>query len=690
MSDSIEDSILITQLKGVGNSLAKKLANLNIESVHDLIFHLPLKYQDRTRITPLGALVPGADALINGEIEAASVVYGRRRSLVAKISDGTGRLTLRWFYFNRAQQQQIKRGVWISGFGNIRFGSKSLEMIHPEYRITSEQPENITSDNLTPIYPLTEGISQLRMRNLVKQSLAHISSLEDYLEIEQSSSNLTGLHESLHTVHFPTKNTDTKALVEGSHPAQKRLALEELTAHHISLKQFKLKRQRKQSPSLIQGKKLAQEFLAKLAFKLTDAQLRVIEETRSDIDKQVTMQRLMQGDVGSGKTVVAAAAICQCIGSGYQAVLMAPTELLAEQHLATFKDWFDPLDIKIEWLSGRLSAAQRKSALENLLDGDAQLIVGTHALFQETVKFKKLGLVVVDEQHRFGVNQRLALIDKAVEGVIPHQLAMTATPIPRTLAMIFYADMDVSSIDELPAGRKPVETILVSDNRRPEVVERIFDACKSGRQAYWVCPLIDESDVIQAQAATKRYESLVNALPELSIALIHGRMNSDEKNTVMRAFRDRSVDVLVATTVIEVGVDVPNASLMIIENSERLGLAQLHQLRGRIGRGEIQSCCVLMYHSPLGETAQKRLSVMRDSSDGFKIAKYDLQLRGPGELLGTRQTGLQQLRVADLVRDRDLLEQVENLGRLLIKKYPDRANGLVNRWVKQAQRYADV
>jgi len=378
MSDSIEDSILITQLKGVGNSLAKKLANLNIESVHDLIFHLPLKYQDRTRITPLGALVPGADALINGEIEAASVVYGRRRSLVAKISDGTGRLTLRWFYFNRAQQQQIKRGVWISGFGNIRFGSKSLEMIHPEYRITSEQPENITSDNLTPIYPLTEGISQLRMRNLVKQSLAHISSLEDYLEIEQSSSNLTGLHESLHTVHFPTKNT---ALVEGSHPAQKRLALEELTAHHISLKQFKLKRQRKQSPSLIQGKKLAQEFLAKLAFKLTDAQLRVIEETRSDIDKQVTMQRLMQGDVGSGKTVVAAAAICQCIGSGYQAVLMAPTELLAEQHLATFKDWFDPLDIKIEWLSGRLSAAQRKSALENLLDGDAQLIVGTHALF---------------------------------------------------------------------------------------------------------------------------------------------------------------------------------------------------------------------------------------------------------------------------------------------------------------------
>ncbi len=689
MSDSARSPLQITSLKGVGQKLTEKLANLNIESVHDLIFHLPYKYQDRTRVTALGELVAGTEALICGEIEAASVVYGRQRSLIAKISDGTGRLTLRWFYFNRRQQQQIKRGVWISGFGNVRFGANSLEMIHPEYRISTEKPDYLTSDNLTPIYPLTEGISQRRMRNLVQQSLSHLSSLEDYLSLEQNST-IPSLHNCLRTVHFPTKNTDTEALVEGTHVAQKRLALEELTAHHISLKRFKLKRQRKQSPSLINGKCYVEKFLKRLPFTLTNAQQRVIDEISRDIDGEITMQRLMQGDVGSGKTVVAAAAICRCIGAGYQAVIMAPTELLAEQHLTTFKQWLEPLGIQIEWLSGRLTVVQRKAALENLVTGQAQLIVGTHALFQTGVQFNKLGLVVVDEQHRFGVNQRLALIEKAVAGVMPHQLTMTATPIPRTLAMIFYADMDVSNIDELPAGRKPVETILVSDNRRAELVKRIFNACKSGRQAYWVCPLIDESDVIQAQAVTKSYESLTKALPELSIALIHGRMKSDEKNTIMKAFRDCKVDVLVATTVIEVGVDVPNASLMIIENSERLGLAQLHQLRGRIGRGEIQSCCVLMYHSPLSEPAKKRLAVMRDSNDGFKIAKYDLELRGPGELLGTRQTGLQQLKVANLVRDRDLLKQVEQLGKLLIEKYPDRAKGLVNRWVKHAERYADV
>lgn len=690
MSKTFSNSLDLTHLKGVGKSLAEKLANLSLESIHDLIFHLPLKYQDRTRVTSLGALVPGADVLICGQIEAVSVVYGRRRSLIAKISDGTGRITLRWFYFNRAQQQQIKSDVWISGFGNIRRGSNSLEMIHPEYRISVEEPDNLTSDNLTPIYPLTEGISQPRMRNLVGQSLAHLSELTDYLDIEPSLTKLPKLHDCLLAVHSPTKNVDTNALLEGSHAAQKRLALEELTAHHISLKRFKLKRQRKQSPSLVQGRALSEKFLATLPFSLTKAQLRVIDEITSDIENEITMQRLMQGDVGSGKTVVAAAAICQCVGGGYQAVIMAPTELLAEQHLTTFKQWLEPFEIKIEWLSGRLPAAQRKSTLKNLATGDAQVIIGTHALFQDAVKFNKLGLVVVDEQHRFGVNQRLALIEKAAAGVVPHQLAMTATPIPRTLAMIFYADMDVSSIDELPTGRKPVETILVSDSRRDELVERVFDACQSGRQAYWVCPLIDESDVVQAEAATKSYESLTKSLPDLSIALIHGRMKSDEKNTIMRAFRDHKIDVLVATTVIEVGVDVSNASLMIIENSERLGLAQLHQLRGRVGRGEIQSCCVLMYHSPLGETAQKRLSVMRNTNDGFKIAKYDLELRGPGELLGTRQTGLQQLKVADLVRDRDLLEKVEQLGKLLINKYPKRAQGLINRWVKQAERYADV
>ncbi len=674
----------VIKLKGVGKSLAEKLAKINIESIPDLIFHLPYKYQDRTHVTALGQLRAGMEVLICGQIEAASIAYGRRRSLLAKISDGTGWLTLRWFYFNRNQQQQIKRNVWISGFGVIRHGSKSLEMIHPEYRISVERPENITTDSLTPIYPLTEGISQTKMRDLVKQSFSQASDLPDYLQIKPT------LQECLQRVHFPTNKKSTSKLIEGVDPAQKRLALEELTAHHISLKRYKLKRQRKQSADLSDGKSLAEKFLKSLSFTLTRAQQRVIAEIEADLNQQYTMQRLVQGDVGSGKTVVAAAAICQCIGSGYQAAIMAPTELLAEQHLATFKQWLEPLNIRVAWLSGRLTAAQRKSALQELVCGEAKIIIGTHALFQEGVEFNRLGLVVVDEQHRFGVSQRLALIDKAAPGIVPHQLAMTATPIPRTMAMIFYADMDVSSIDELPQGRKPIETVLVSDTRRDELIQRIANACQLGRQAYWVCPLIDESEVIQAQAATIRAEDLTNTLPDLNIELIHGRMKSEQKNAVMRDFRDSKVDVLVATTVIEVGVDVPNASLMIIENSERLGLAQLHQLRGRIGRGEIQSCCVLMYHSPLGETAQKRLSVMRETNDGFEIAKYDLELRGPGELLGTRQTGLQQLKVADLVRDRDLLEQVEKLGANILKNHPDKALGLISRWVKHAERYADV
>ena len=678
------NSLDVTRLKGVGSKLAQKLAKINIESIHDLIFHLPYKYQDRTRVTALGQLRAGMEVLICGQIQAASVVYGRRRSLLAKISDGTGWLTLRWFYFNRNQQQQIKRDMWVSGFGTIRHGSRSLEMVHPEYRVSVERPKKITTDNLTPIYSLTEGISQTKMRALVKQSFARVADLQDYLKIKPT------LQECLQRVHFPTDNRSVSILIKGIDPAQKRLALEELTAHHISLKRYKLKRQRKQSPDLNHGKFLKQQFLKTLSFMLTSAQQRVITEIEADINKQYTMQRLIQGDVGSGKTVVAAAAICQCVGAGYQAAIMAPTELLAEQHLGTFKQWLEPLDVKIAWLSGRLTTTERKTALQKIASGAAKITIGTHALFQQGVEFNNLGLVVVDEQHRFGVSQRLALIDKATAGIVPHQLAMTATPIPRTMAMIFYADMDVSSIDELPQGRKPVETVLISDNRRNELIQRISKACKQGRQAYWVCPLIDESEVIQAEAATNRAEELTRELPDLKIALIHGRMKSEEKNSIMRDFRDRNIDVLVATTVIEVGVDVPNASLMIIENSERLGLAQLHQLRGRIGRGEIQSCCVLMYHLPLSDTAQKRLSVMRKTNDGFEISKYDLELRGPGELLGTRQTGLQQLKVADLVRDRDLLEKVERLGEDLIYNSPAKAQGLVDRWVKHAQRYADV
>ena len=680
----------MTRLKGVGKHLADKLATLNIYTVDDLIFHLPYKYQDRTQITPLSQLAAGSDVLFCAQIESTSVVYGRRRTLVARVSDGTGRLTIRWFYFNRAQQDKIRRLNWIHGFATIRQGREGFETAHPEYQISNDKPGKITTDLLTPIYPLTEGITQPRMRNLIAQSLQRLDNMEDFLSHITGGHELPKLHQALLTVHMPAKGTDTDLLLAHQHPAQKRLAFEELLAHHLSLKRIRARRQTRQSPQFETDNKLSKRFFRQLSFSLTAAQKRVINEIDHDVSTKLTMQRLVQGDVGSGKTVVAAVPICHAVESGYQVAVMAPTELLAEQHYFSFSAWLKPLNVDLCWLSGSINAANRKQALSELAKGEADVVVGTHALFQSEVKYKNLGLVVVDEQHRFGVNQRLALIEKGARGgIVPHQLAMTATPIPRTMAMIFYADMDVSSIDEMPPGRKPVETILISDERRPQLVERVFNACKSGRQAYWVCPLIDESDAIEAQAATDIATELSGSLEALTIGLIHGKMTSEQKNTVMRDFRDHKIDVLVATTVIEVGVDVPNASLMIIENPERLGLSQLHQLRGRVGRGEIHSCCVLMYHSPLSEMAKKRLKIMRETGDGFRISKFDLELRGPGELFGTRQTGLQQLKIANLVRDRELIPLVEQAGKSIGRNLPN-MDGLIKRWVRHAERYADV
>ena len=680
----------VTSLRGVGKHLADKLATLNIHTVDDLIFHLPYKYQDRTRITPLAQLVVGADVMFCAQIEATSIVYGRRRTLLARVSDGTGRLTIRWFYFNRAQQQKIQRLNWIYGFATIRQGRDGFETAHPEYQISINKPQNITTDELTPIYPLTDGITQPRMRNLVKLSLQQLGSMEDYLRHDSVDLELPSLHEALTAVHMPAKDSDTALLLGFMHPAQKRLAFEELLAHHFSLKRVKARRQTRQSPKFDTESTLSNTFFKQLSYSLTAAQQRVVKEIKSDVSSQTTMQRLVQGDVGCGKTVVAASSVCHAVASGYQVAIMAPTELLAEQHYFSFNEWLEPLQIQLCWLSGSVNAAKRKQTLAQLASGEANVVIGTHALFQTEVIYKKLGLVVVDEQHRFGVNQRLALIEKGSPGgIVPHQLALTATPIPRTMAMIFYADMDVSSIDELPPGRKPVETVLISDERRQNLVERVLSACRSGRQTYWVCPLIDESDVIEAQAATEIAAELSVSLPELNIGLIHGKMNSEQKNSVMREFRDHRIDVLVATTVIEVGVDVPNASLMVIENPERLGLSQLHQLRGRVGRGEIHSCCVLMYHSPLSETAKKRLTIMRETSDGFEISKFDLELRGPGELFGTRQTGMQQLKIANLVRDREMIPLVERTGKLFIQEQIN-IDGLIHRWVKHAERYADV
>lgn len=680
----------VTSLKGVGKHLADKLAALDIYTVDDLVFHLPFKYQDRTKITPLANLSVGTDIMFCAQIEATSVVYGRSRTLTARVSDGTGRLTIRWFNFNRAQQLKVQRLNWIYGFATIRQGRDGFETAHPEYQVTTDKPDNITADSLTPVYPLTEGITQSRMRNLVRQSLQRLDSMEDYIGHEIHDMELPNLHEALMAVHMPPGDTDTSLLLAFTHPAQKRLAFEELLAHHCSLKRIKAKRQSNRSPIFDTQSELFKSFLNRLNFSLTGAQTRVIKEINRDVRAQATMQRLVQGDVGSGKTVVAGVSACHAIASGYQVAIMAPTELLAEQHYFCFNEWFEPFNICVCWLTGSINATKRRQALEKIASGEANIIVGTHALFQAEVIYRNIGLVIVDEQHRFGVNQRLALIEKGSSaGIVPHQLTMTATPIPRTMAMIFYADMDVSSIDELPPGRKPVETVLISDARRQQLIERVENACLGGRQAYWVCPLIEESDLIEAQAATEIASELSKALPDIQTGLIHGKMNNEQKNSVMRDFRDRKIDVLVATTVIEVGVDVPNASLMVIENPERLGLSQLHQLRGRVGRGEIHSCCVLMYHSPLSKTAKKRLGVMRRTNDGFKISKYDLELRGPGELFGTRQTGMQQLKIADLVRDRELIPLVETTGRTFGHKH-GQIEGLIHRWVRHSERYADV
>jgi len=658
-----------------------------------LLFHLPIRYQDRTRITAIGSIQPGSDVVIVGQIEVADVQFGRRRSLLVKVSDLTGLITLRFFHFNQSQQKAFGRGKWIKCFGEARRGPRSLEMVHPEYRITNEEPESSLEASLTPVYPATEGVGPNVIRKLVAQSLN--IALPDLAELIPpalcNQFSLPPLKQALQTAHTPSVDIDTSALVAHKHPSQQRLALEEMVAHHLALFQLRQQRVAATAPKFPLDSSSWQKLRPLLGFQLTNAQSRVIEETASDISQSVPALRMIQGDVGSGKTVVAAAAALQAIDAGFQAALMAPTELLAEQHRKNFSGWFQQIGIQVEWLTGKLPAAERRQALANIADGSAQMVVGTHALFQEQVDFAQLGLVVVDEQHRFGVDQRLALRNKGnKKNQVPHQLIMSATPIPRSLAMVFYADLDVSSIDELPPGRKAVNTVVLPDTRRDDIVERIRHVCAAGQQVYWVCPLIEESDVLQAQAATDTWSYLEQALPALSVDLVHGKMKGKEKDAVMQKFRDAESNVLVATTVIEVGVDVPNANLMIIENAERLGLAQLHQLRGRVGRGAEQANCVLLYKPPLGRLAKDRLSLLRDSNDGFEIAQKDLEHRGPGEMLGTRQTGLQQMRIADLGRDIGLLPKVEQIAEQLKQHYPDSVPLLIQRWIRQNDIYANV
>lgn len=684
----------LTQLKGVGPALSKKLEKLGLFRVEDLLFLLPLRYEDRTQLVKIGALVAGSRCLVTGEVLLSETVYRGRRNLLVRISDGSGQLTLRFFHFSRQQQAQFQPGVRVSCFGEVRRGSAGFEMIHPEYRMLREEQGAAMNDSLTPIYPATEGVQQGRLRNLTDQALQSMREAPPAELLPARITNQLGmpsLADAIQYLHRPPPDANIEEMLQGRHPCQQRLAFEELLAHYLSLRSLRALAETETAVALAGGTSEVSRFVADLPFELTAAQQRVVAEILADLSRPHPMMRLIQGDVGSGKTVVAAIACLQAIACGVQAAIMAPTEILAEQHWHNFSAWFQPLGIEPAWLSGSQRAQARRDSLESIADGGAQLVVGTHALFQEGVEFKRLALVVIDEQHRFGVHQRMALRDKGVSSdAHPHQLVMTATPIPRTLAMAAYADLDTSVIDELPPGRQPVATIAVPDSRRNEIVERVRSACGHGQQAYWVCPLIEESEVLDYQAAEASYAMLTEALPELRVGLVHGRMRPAEKELGMQAFKDGVIQLLVATTVIEVGVDVPNASLMIIENAERMGLSQLHQLRGRVGRGAAQSHCVLLYRPPLGRIAKQRLAVLRDTNDGFVVAQRDLELRGPGELLGTRQTGLPDYRIANLVRDAELMPEVQITAGILQQSSDQTAAAIVRRWLGDAGRYGKV
>ncbi|MEQ5806212.1 ATP-dependent DNA helicase RecG [Alteromonas sp. NFXS44] len=682
----------ITTLKGVGAKVAEKLTKIGLHTVQDVLFHLPSRYEDRTQVYEIEDCKPFTHVSIQGEVKTADIQYGKKRMFVVKVSDGTGTITLRFFHFGAVQRTMMTPGNEVRCFGEIRTGKWGLEMMHPEFALIGED-DGETEDTLTPVYPTTEGVKQLTLRSLTDQALKLLEkgALSDLLPQGMYEGQVL-LADALKLVHRPPPDVPLEMMEEGRHPAQKRLILEELLAHHLSV--LKVRQQAQAQPGIaIQiNQSLIDQLLGNLPFSPTGAQQRVVNDIQKDMAMNCPMMRLVQGDVGSGKTLVAALAALSAIGAGYQVALMAPTELLAEQHASNFRDWLSPLGIEVGWLAGKLKGKVRQEVLTRLASGEIQMLVGTHAIFQEQVEYQQLALVIVDEQHRFGVHQRLALREKGEkQGRFPHQLIMTATPIPRTLAMTAYADLDTSVIDELPPGRSPVTTVVLPDTRRGDVIARVYEACHNqGRQAYWVCTLIDESEVLQCQAAEDAAITLRTALPDLRVGLVHGRLKPAEKQAVMDEFKRGELDLLVATTVIEVGVDVPNASIMIIENPERLGLAQLHQLRGRVGRGAVESQCVLMYSGPLSKTATQRLGVLRESNDGFYIAQKDLEIRGPGELMGTKQTGIAEMRIADLVRDAQLVPQVQSIAEKLWQDYPSHAQAIINRWIGFKEQYGNA
>ncbi len=675
----------VTALKGVGDALAEKLQRLGILRVVDLLFHLPMRYQDRTRVYPIASLKVGQEVMVEGEIESTEVVNRARRMLLCHISDGSGILTLRFFHFSSAQQASMSKGSLMRCFGEIRQAGFKPEIIHPEYRLVNRNDPPALENTLTPTYPATEGLQQRSLRRLIDLALEHAHELTELLpEALVRQHQFAPLPDCLSLLHRPPTEHASRQLLDGQHPGQRRLIFEELLAHQLGVQQARHELQQVQAPAMPTANHYFTRLLSYLPFSPTGAQNRVIAEITHDLQQAIPMNRLVQGDVGSGKTLVAVAAALHAIANGYQVALMAPTELLAEQHYQNFCTWLEPLGLEVVFIAGGQTAKQRRRKVENLLLGIGHIAIGTHALFQRSVEFLQLGLVIIDEQHRFGVHQRLDLREKGHQGEhYPHQLVMTATPIPRTLAMTSYGDMDYSVIDELPPGRTPITTVAISNERRDEVIERIAAACAEGRQVYWVCTLIEESEALQCQAAEDTAVLLHERLPGVEVGLVHGRLHGSEKESLMKAFKANEIQLLVATTVIEVGVDVPNASLMVIENAERLGLSQLHQLRGRVGRGTAASSCVLLYQAPLGKTARKRLDALRNSTDGFEISNIDLELRGPGEVLGTRQTGDVRLRIASLLRDQHLLPAVQTAARDVVTHYPERVPALTRRWLQQ-------
>ena len=677
----------VTTLPGIGPGSAEKLARLDIATIRDLILHVPFRYQDRTRSVPISELTPGRECVVTGEVASVNIAYGRRRSLVVTLSDGARRVTVRFFHFNVRQRQAFQAGLWMRCFGDVRLGPLGLEMVHPEYRLHREEPGSIEAE-LTPVYRVTQGLTPKRLGQWVDKALERAAgTVFSHLPDEA----FPGLLAAIRFLHRPPAEPDIERRVE---TARSRVALDEFVGHYLVLKNRQALAKTQTTLPLPSRDQLGRELLRQLGFRLTRAQARVTAEVLNDLDHDRPMMRLLQGDVGSGKTVVAAFAAIRAAENGFQTAIMAPTEILAEQHFETLSLWLPPLGIQVGLLTGRQSAAERRTRLAAASEGRDLVVVGTHALFQAGVEFRDLALAIIDEQHRFGVHQRMQLRDK---GRLPHQLVMTATPIPRTLTMALYADMDVSTIDELPPGRTPVRTHLAMMSRRDEAMDRVARACATRRQAYWVCTMIEEDEEVDVggrpplHAAVTTYEELGAAMPGgLRLGLVHGRLPPAEKSAVMADFKAHRIDVLVATTVIEVGVDVPNATLMVIDNAERLGLAQLHQLRGRVGRGAGSSSCLLLYETPVSEVARQRLTVMRETNDGFAIAEKDLELRGPGDVLGTRQTGEQTFRLADLAADRALVAKAVRLGDRLLAEDPATARVIVDTWAKGDIEYASV